>query len=94
MPEARARLRIYGRVQGVFYRGETVEEAYKLNLKGWVANKRDSSVEVVVEGPRRDIEKLIQWCHKGPRLARVERVDVQWEEPTGEFDDFRVRYAF
>ena len=93
MAQARAHLEIQGRVQGVFYRSETADQATALGLKGWVRNRRDGSVEALVEGERDRIERLIAWCRKGPALARVSRVEVAWMEPTGEFHEFRVAYT-
>ena len=71
------RLTIHGRVQGVFYRGWTVETARKLGLDGWVRNRRDGSVEVLVRGTAEAIDDLIERCRKGPPAAHVGRVDVE-----------------
>jgi len=88
----RVHLRIYGRVQGVFFRYETENVARKMNLVGWVRNNYDGSVETVAEGPREALEKFIEWCKKGPSRARVDKVDINWEKPTGEFKTFRIEY--
>jgi len=88
----RARVRVYGIVQGVFFRHNTRQRAQALGLKGWVRNVEDGSVEALFEGPRDKIEEIIKWCHKGPPGAVVERVEIQWEPYLGEFDDFRIRY--
>jgi acylphosphatase len=88
----RAHLRIYGWVQGVFFRSSMRRVAKKLGVAGWVRNLPDGSVEAVVEGEKEKVEEIIRWAHKGPELAVVERVDVEWEEPTGEFDDFSIIY--
>jgi acylphosphatase len=82
--DARARVVIQGRVQGVFFRAETRERARSLGLTGWVRNQPDGSVEAVFEGSRDRIESIIGWCRHGPRLAEVDDVSVQWEEPRGE----------
>ena len=89
---ARARVRVYGIVQGVFFRANTRRIARSLGLRGYVRNMPDGSVEAVFEGERERIEKAIEWCHKGPPLAVVERVEVVWEEYRGEFDDFSIVY--
>jgi acylphosphatase len=70
------RLRITGRVQGVWYRGWTIAEARELGLDGWVRNRRDGSVEVVVSGPPERVDELIARCRIGPASAAVERVHV------------------
>ncbi len=87
---ARAHLRIYGRVQGVFFRSTMRDVARGLGVKGWVRNLPDGSVEAVVEGEREKVEKVVEWAHQGPPLAKVQRVEVQWEDYKGEFEDFRI----
>jgi acylphosphatase len=71
------RLRVYGLVQGVYYRFTTRQVAGGLGLRGWVTNRYDGSVEAFVQGPPERVEELIAWCREGPRGARVERVDVE-----------------
>jgi len=90
--KSRAHVFIEGRVQGVFFRAHTKEKAEELNLSGWVRNLPDGRVEAVFEGEKSNIEKMIAWCHVGPPLARVEKVEVKWEEPKGEFEGFSIRY--
>ncbi len=85
------RLRIYGRVQGVWYRGWTVEAARQLGLDGWVRNRRDGSVEALVQGPEDRIETLIARCRQGPPAARVERVEVEPAEQEEMPDGFEQR---
>ncbi len=86
----RAHVYISGRVQGVYFREYTRREANKVGVKGWVRNLWDGRVEAVFEGPRHAVAHMIQWCHKGSPRARVEHVEVQYGECTGEFDSFRV----
>ena len=86
----RARMRVEGRVQAVFFRASAQAEAHRLGVKGWVRNCPDGSVELVAEGKRRDIDDLIAWCRHGPRGAEVRNVQIQWEEFTGEFSAFRI----
>ena len=87
----RAHLKIYGRVQGVWFRANTKEMADKLGLHGWVRNTNDGGVEAVFEGNDETVEKAIEWCHHGPPLARVEKVDIRYEKPIGE-KEFRIIY--
>ena len=89
--KVRVILRIEGRVQGVFFRASTQTEAGRLELKGWVRNCLDGSVEVVAEGERKKIDDLINWCHHGPPGARVNDVLLRWEDFQGEFRDFHIR---
>ncbi len=89
----RVRVRITGLVQGVFFRAETRRQTRLIgDLNGFVRNLPDGSVEVVAEGPSEAVEKLIDWCRKGPPLARVRSVEVSEEKPTGEKSGFRVAY--
>jgi acylphosphatase len=73
------RVRIHGGVQGVWYRGWTVDEARALGLSGWVRNRRDGSVEAVFAGPEATVRAMIERCRAGPSAARVSRVDEQPE---------------
>ncbi|MDA8161844.1 MAG: acylphosphatase [Desulfobacteraceae bacterium] len=83
---------ISGRVQGVFYRASTMDEAARLGLTGWVKNLPDGRVELVAEGPPDKIEELISWCWQGPPYARVDHVTVQEEKSTDEFERFLMHY--
>jgi acylphosphatase len=87
----RAHLTVRGRVQGVYFRASTVQEAQNLCLTGWVRNCPDGSVEAVAEGDRRKVEDLIAWCRRGPQGARVQSVDVNWLAFSGEYQDFRIK---
>jgi acylphosphatase len=80
---------VRGRVQGVFFRGETRARARSLGLAGWVRNEADGSVQGVFEGNRARVESMVEWCRRGPGGARVDDVEVVWEEPEG-LDGFRV----
>jgi acylphosphatase len=67
---------IHGRVQGVYYRGWSVETARGLGLSGWVRNRRDGSVEMLIAGPEGEVEAMIARCRHGPAAAQVDHVDV------------------
>ncbi len=69
-------LRIKGRVQGVWYRAWTIEQATKLGLKGWVHNCTDGSVEALVHGPEEDVEQMITACRGGPPSAQVSDIEI------------------
>jgi acylphosphatase len=88
---ARVHLKVNGRVQGVYFRASTVEEARRLRLTGWVMNCPDSSVEVVAEGERKQLEELIRWCRSGPPGAQVREIRAEWEAPKQEFQGFHIR---
>ena len=72
-----ARLAISGRVQGVGYRDWAVAMGQRLGLSGWVRNRTDGSVEALVVGDDEAVGKMIEACRTGPRLARVDAVDVE-----------------
>ena len=75
------RLLVHGHVQGVWYRGWTVDQARALGLDGWVRNRRDGTVEILVSGSEGAIAALIERCREGPPGARVEQVE---ERPADE----------
>ncbi len=81
---------IKGRVQGVFYRVWVRTQAERLGLTGWVRNLTDERVEVVFEGPKDKIEKIISKCKIGPSVAGVKQVDIKWEKATGEYTGFEI----
>jgi len=88
----RLRLRIHGIVQGVGFRWFVRSNARSLGLVGYVRNVPDGSVEVVAEGEEEALRKLADLCRRGPMLARVERVQEEWSEATGEFSSFDIRW--
>jgi acylphosphatase len=89
---ARLRMIVNGRVQGVFFRGATMDEARSLGLTGWVRNlPSGDEVEIVAEGSRRNLQMLWAWAHTGPPGARVHDVTEEWSDYRGEFTSFRVR---
>jgi acylphosphatase len=85
----RVRVRVSGRVQGVFYRVTCARLARDAGLGGNVRNLPDGEVEAVFEGPDDAVNSLVEWCRHGPDLARVDRIDILAEEPVGE-STFRV----
>jgi acylphosphatase len=89
---ARARVLISGRVQGVFYRAFTRDQARARGLTGWVRNLPDGRVAALFEGDRAVIEDMIHWCHEGPPYAAVDEVLVDWQPYQGDQADFRIAY--
>jgi acylphosphatase len=79
----RRRVVVHGYVQGVFFRDSMQRAAQQRNVAGWVANRPDGTVEAVLEGEDADVERLVEFAHRGPRGAQVESVDVFAEEPEG-----------
>ncbi len=70
-------IKVSGRVQGVYYRASTHEEAQRLGLKGFVKNEPDGSVYIEAEGDDAVLNALVAWCKQGPPAARVTNVEIQ-----------------
>lgn len=83
-------LKICGKVQGVFYRKNTLKNAQQLGLKGYVMNLPDGRVEVDAEGNSEGLQQLYEWCKHGPEGARVDDIEKVLAEPIG-YDDFVIR---
>lgn len=83
-------IRVYGKVQGVFYRASSQEKAAELGLTGWVKNEVDGSVLIGAEGPEDKLQDFISWCHKGPTKASVEKVTYA-EDELQEYESFEVK---
>jgi acylphosphatase len=85
MAEAVVRVRavVHGRVQMVGFRAFVIRHAGDAGLSGTVRNEPDGSVETVLEGPRPDVERMVELLRQGPTYARVERIDVEYSDPTG-----------
>jgi len=90
--KARVHVLIEGRVQGVFFRAATRDEARALGLAGWVRNLADGRVEALFEGDKPVVEIMLAWCHKGPPYAYVDHVEIDWQPYQGDLMDFRVVY--
>ena len=88
--KTRAHVYVSGRVQGVFFRSSVADLAGSLGVLGWVRNLSDGRVETVLEGEKGDVEKVVDFCKRGPPGAYVEDLEVRWEEWRGEYSDFRV----
>jgi len=90
--KVRAHIFISGRVQGVFFRENTRQKAKELGVFGWVKNLPDGRVEAVFEGEKEKVEKMIEWSKKGPLIAKVNGIDIEWQEYKGEFENFEIKY--
>ena len=86
----RRRVKVHGRVQGVFFRDSTLERATAHGVNGWARNAPDGSVEAVLEGQPEAVERVVRFLQTGPPHADVERVDVDEEEPEG-LSGFSIR---
>ena len=85
-----ARVVVSGRVQGVAFRVSTLREAERLGVAGWVRNLPDGCVEAAFEGAPEAVSAAVEWCHRGPSWARVDRVQIT-REPVSGLEGFRVR---
>jgi acylphosphatase len=83
---------VEGRVQGVFFRAYTRDEAVRLGLSGWVRNRPNGSVEALVEGEKSAVEKMVQWFHQGSPNSVVEKVHLTEESPVGDSGTFEIHY--
>jgi len=83
---------VEGRVQGVFFRAYTRDEAIRLGLSGWVRNRLDGSVEAIIEGEKISVEKMLQWLNQGSPNSIVEKIHATEETPVEENNAFEVRY--
>jgi len=82
---------ISGRVQGVYFRAFTKKQAIKQGVKGYVCNKVDGSVEVIACAESKNLDPFINWCHKGPLLAKVKDVVINELESSEIFSQFEIR---
>jgi acylphosphatase len=83
---------IYGRVQGVFFRASTKDTADRLGVTGWVKNMADGSVQALFQARADIMDKMLEWCNKGPANARVDKVVTQKIQDPSDFTDFKIIY--
>ena len=83
---------VEGRVQGVFFRAYTSDEAKKLGLAGWVRNRPEGTVEAVVEGNAGSVDTILRWFYQGSPGSKVTDVKVQEESPIGDMNSFEIHY--
>ncbi len=88
----RIHILVKGRVQGVSFRAYTRMEAKKLQLSGYAKNLIDGRVEIIAEGEKEVLEKLLLWCHEGSPYSKVDEVVEVYSKETGEFKGFEIRY--
>ncbi len=83
---------VSGLVQGVGFRHATYRRALELGLRGWVRNLANGDVEAVFQGDRATVDRMLQWCRRGPALARVDRVSEQWEPAQEDLGEFHIDF--
>ena len=82
-------VKIYGLVQGVFFRSRAKDTADNLGLTGFAGNETDGSVYIEIEGKKEKLDKFLKWCRKGPTLAKVEKIEIT-EGPLKNFSEFSI----
>jgi acylphosphatase len=92
MKRSRIKIRIFGYVQGVFFRSTTRKVAQKLGLTGYVKNMPDGTVYIEAEGPKDKLIELLEFSKQGPKHARVEKVEHEFTHPTNEFKVFDYKF--
>ncbi len=85
-------LKIHGRVQGVFYRDSARKKARKFNLTGWAKNRNNGSVIIKAQGEKENLKKFIDWCYNGPILAKVDKIEIKWEEIKKPLNSFGIKH--
>jgi acylphosphatase len=90
--KSRAHIFVFGKVQGVFFRENTRKKAAEFKLSGFVKNLPNGKVEAVFEGEQEKIEKIIQWIKKGPEVAQIENIEIDWQDYKEEFKNFEIRH--
>ncbi len=83
-------VRVTGRVQGVWFRDNTKKIADSLGIAGWVRNEENGSVLIAAEGEKKNLQKFLSWCEKGPDLAQVKKVELQKMEASN-FKTFEIQ---
>ena len=79
---------VHGKVQDVYYRSDTEAEATRIGVCGWVRNLPDGTVQALFEGEKERVIEIIEWCHRGTKWARVDKVDISWKPYKREFKQF------
>lgn len=87
-----ADIKVYGVVQGVFFRASAQAEAARLGVCGWVRNCPDGSVEASAQGPSEAVRKFKDWCSRGPAGAFVERAECEYVDPHTIYDRFSITF--
>ncbi|HLY27782.1 MAG TPA: acylphosphatase [Aggregatilineales bacterium] len=84
---------VYGRVQGVSFRFNALAEARRLDIKGWVKNRPDGTVETTACGSQPALDSYLDWLQRGPTGAWVSQVETDWRETPQDYDSFEILYG-
>ncbi len=94
IPAFRAHVFYTGHVQGIGFRYTAESIAHRVGLTGWVKNLQDGRVELVCEGAKEKIEALFLEIQESSLGRHIKKTDCRWEQPTNEFEDFRVEFCY
>lgn len=83
------KLKVHGKVQGVFYRKTAQQKAKELNLVGWVKNNPDNTVEMFIQGPESEVIKMVEWSRQGPKNAVVSKIDIE-DSISQNYSNFKI----
>jgi acylphosphatase len=86
------KVRIFGQIQGVFFRAETKRKADELELAGFVRNDLDGTVYTEAEGEEKSLQEFLKWCKDGPEAAKVEKAEVEFSNDLKNYKEFEIRY--
>jgi len=92
MKISKIKIKVFGIVQGVFFRSTTRKVARKLGLFGYVKNLLDGTVYIEAEGPEDKLYELLEFSKQGPKYAQVEKVEYEFNQPTNEFKEFNYEF--
>lgn len=87
-----AHVLVEGKVQGVFFRNTARDTAKSLKVTGWIRNRQDGKVELLLEGDEIALDEMVEWCRQGPPGALIAGLEVEPQAYSGEFKQFRIRY--
>ncbi len=88
----RVKIKVFGLVQGVFFRESTRKKAEELGVQGMVKNKEDGSVYIDAEGEEDDLRKLVDWCHQGSAGSRVDKVEYDFISDLKNYQEFKIEF--
>ena len=88
----RAIIKVYGKVQNVFFRATIRQKASSLDLAGCVSNEKDGTVKIEAQGSKQNLQELIDFCYNGVESAQVDKVSVNWTDQLKQEKDFIIKY--
>ncbi len=83
-------VKIFGQVQGVFFRHSARQKAVELNITGFASNESDGTVYIEAEGKEENLKEFLDWCRQGPASAHVEKIESEFEPETKKFNEFVI----